>query len=295
MEPKMALDENFAVFILTHGRPDKVKTYKMLKSQGYTGKVYFIIDNEDKRADQYYKNFGDKVIMFDKLAESKRFDTGDNFEDRRTVVYARNASFDIARQLGIEYFLVLDDDYIRFAYKFTSSLEYRDRKCLNLNKLFDIVLEYYKKNKTISTISYAQGGDAFGGELKKIYLKRKAMNSFFCSTSRPFKFVGRINEDVNAYTSEGNRGKLFFMLFSGVVHQTPTQQNAGGMTDVYLNGGTYIKSFYSVMYCPSSVKVSSMSTSNARIHHRIAWKNTVPCILRESIKKQELASNAREA
>ena len=35
---------NFAVFILTHGRPDNVKTIPTLKKCGYTGNIYFIVD-----------------------------------------------------------------------------------------------------------------------------------------------------------------------------------------------------------------------------------------------------------
>ena len=46
---------NFAVFILTHGRPDNVITIKTLRQSGYTGKVYFIIDNEDKKSESQGK------------------------------------------------------------------------------------------------------------------------------------------------------------------------------------------------------------------------------------------------
>ena len=49
--------------------------------------------------------------MFDKLEISKKFDEFDNFDDRRAIVYARNASFEIAKKLGLKYFLQLDDDY----------------------------------------------------------------------------------------------------------------------------------------------------------------------------------------
>ena len=49
---------NFAVFILTNGRPDNVITYKTLERCGYTGKTYIIIDDLDKTKDQYIKNFG---------------------------------------------------------------------------------------------------------------------------------------------------------------------------------------------------------------------------------------------
>ena len=101
---------DFAVFILTHGRPENVVTYKTLKKQGYTGKIYIVIDNEDGKAEEYRKKFGDQVVVFDKLAVSKTFDTADTQTDRRTIVYARNACFDIARDGGVRYFLELDDD-----------------------------------------------------------------------------------------------------------------------------------------------------------------------------------------
>ena len=99
--------DNFAVFIMSHGRPDHIKTLKALQKGHYTGKTYIVIDNEDDTAGEYRKLYGNQVIEFDKLAVSKTFYTADNFDDRRAVVYARNACFDIAERLGIEYFLEL--------------------------------------------------------------------------------------------------------------------------------------------------------------------------------------------
>ena len=58
---------------------------------------------------------------------------------------------------------------------------------------------------------------------------------------------------------------------------------AGGMTDIYRSAGTYMKSFYTVMYQPSSVKISTLR--GTRIHHLVQWNRTVPCILAESFKK----------
>lgn len=112
------------------------------------------------------------------------------------------------------------------------------------------------------------------------------MNSFVCSTERPFKFIGRINEDVTTYTTLGSRGALFFTLPNACLHQLVTQQNKGGMTDAYLQSGTYIKSFYSVMYSPSCVKVHMMGDVNMRLHHQIKWANAVPKIIREELKKK---------
>ena len=56
---------DFCVFILTHGRPDKVYTYETLKKSGYEGPLFLVIDNEDKTADRYVEKFGaDSVIVF---------------------------------------------------------------------------------------------------------------------------------------------------------------------------------------------------------------------------------------
>lgn len=64
----MARDKkNFAIFILTHGRPDNVITLESLRKANYSGKTYFIIDNEDTQAQTYIDKFGaNNVFMFDK-------------------------------------------------------------------------------------------------------------------------------------------------------------------------------------------------------------------------------------
>lgn len=57
------------------------------------------------------------------------------------------------------------------------------------------------------------------------------------------------------------------------------------MTEVYLNQGTYVKSFYTVMLNPSAVKINLMGNKDKRLHHKILWKNAVPKILSENYKK----------
>lgn len=289
------MNDNFAAFILTHGRPGNVKTYDTLIKCGYTGKIYIIIDNEDKTADEYRKRFKDKVVVFDKLAISKTFDTGNNFDDRRAVVYARNACWQIAKDLGIDYFLQLDDDYTTFEYKFSPTLLFKQKVVKDLDRLFSITLDYYKSIDAVS-IAYAQGGDLFGGgkstNLKKLWLKRKCMNTWFCDTSKPFAFVGSMNEDFSTSVIIGNRGGLLFTMFNVAINQLATQAASGGMSELYLDSGTYLKSFYTVMYAPSCTKVYMMGgygeTAHKRLHHKVSWENAVPCVISESHKKAEI-------
>ena len=281
--------DNFAVFILTHGRPNKVATYDTLRRRGYTGPVYIIIDNEDKTADKYRERFGDQVIVFDKAAIAKTFDEGDNFNDRRAVIYARNASFEIARELGLEWFLQLDDDYNGFEYRINNEGQYPKGYRMvqgTLGGIFAAYLDYFKAIDAKS-IAMAQGGDFFQGE-REMYFprrKRKCMNSFFCSVNRPFHFVGRVNEDVNTYVWFQMLGNLFLTVPFASVKQLQTQSQTGGMTEMYLDSGTYIKTFYTIMYAPSCTRVGLMGEVGRRLHHSITWDHAVPCIVGEDLRK----------
>lgn len=277
--------EDFAVFILTHGRPNHVITYKTLEKQGYTGKLFLILDNEDETAEEYEAKFGkEKIIVFDKQEIASRIDTGDLSEDRRTIVYARNACFEIAAKMGLRYFLQLDDDYTNFRYRYEEGGKLRARHINDLDKLFSYMIDFLNESGAL-TVAFAQGGDFVGGvgnDFFKKRIKRKAMNTFFCDVEKPFEFMGRINEDVNMYTLLGNRGELILSVADAQMNQLPTQSNKGGMTDVYLDKGTYLKSFYSVMYSPQCVKIANLGS---RIHHRISWEHCTPKILSERWKQ----------
>lgn len=277
----------FAAFILTHGRPDNVVTYKTLQRCGYTGDVYIVIDNEDKTEDEYRRIFGDKVVVFDKLKKSKEFDTADLSEERRAIVYARNACFDIAEDLGLDYFLELDDDYTSFMYRWIEKGKFCSKEIKDLDSIIDGFIEFMENTPTKS-IAFAQGGDFIGGADNgrfKEGLLRKCMNSFFCSTKRKFDFLGRVNEDVNTYTCLGQRGDLFFTYTGIMLNQKQTQSNKGGMTDLYLDSGTYVKSFYSVIFSPSCVKISMMGDKHKRVHHKVNWNSCCPKILNEKWRK----------
>lgn len=284
---KMRTD--FVAFILTHGRPEKVHTIQALKNAGYTGKIILVIDNEDKKAEEYYRMYGhENVEMFDKLKKSTEFDTIDRGTDRRAIVYARNACFDIAEKLGYKYFLELDDDYTNFRQRFVKENgEFGSWYLKDFDAVVDCMIEFLETSGAL-TVAFAQTGDFIGGSGSKVFkdkLARKAMNSFFCKTENRFDFIGRINEDVNTYVNLGSKGYLFFTVSDMSLDQTQTQANSGGMTELYLNAGTYVKSFFTVISNPSSVKLYTVGARHKRIHHSINWEYAVPKIISGSYKK----------
>jgi hypothetical protein len=282
--------EDFCALILTHGRPDRVFTLRMLEEFGYTGKVFLVVDDEDASADEYRRLHGDKVLTFSKREAAAYTDDGDNFPGRRGVVYARNASFDLARSVGCRYFIQLDDDYTGLYFRFGPDQKYGAWRAECLDDILEAFLEYFETIPALS-ICFSQGGDHIGGAQgsfgEEITARRKAMNTFICDVQRPFRFMGRINEDTSCYVEAGRRGELFLTVPSVQVNQKQTQQNPGGLTEIYLDAGTYVKSFYSVMYAPSCVKVADMGETERRIHHKIDWPSTAVQIVRERHRKGE--------
>lgn len=282
---------NYAVFILSHGRPDKIITYDYLRRSGYTGEIFIICDDEDSTLDRYKELYGKNVIVFNKDNYSKRFDSMDNFQNKKVIVYARNACNDIARSLGLDYFFEYEDDYTGFYFRYIEGDSLRAQRILNLDLVFSLMIKCLEKTKS-DTLAFAQGGDFIGGSanFKKQAFKRKAMNSFVFKVEKNPKnditFVGRMNDDVNTYLSLGKTGSLFFQIPLINIVQLMTQSNSGGNTEIYKDFGTYVKSFYSVMIAPYCCKIKMMGTVNKRIHHSINWNLAVPKIIEESYKKR---------
>ena len=283
--------DSFAAFILTHGRPDNVKTYETLRARGYTGSIYLIVDDMDEALPRYQQQYGDQVLIFDKQAAAEAVDTGDNLQRLDTVLFARHACFKLAQELGLSHFIQLDDDYTYFEYRFDHRLNYATgRGVYSLDRIFGALVDLLETSGA-ATIALAQGGDFIGGRHNSRFgkmpaLRRKAMNSFVCRADRPVDFVARMNDDVTTYVVGGSRGELFFTVNQVSLTQTTTQQNTGGLTQMYLDAGTYTKSFYTILFHPSSVHIQAMGDKHMRLHHSIQWKNTTPMILSEAHRKE---------
>lgn len=281
--------DDFVALILSHGRSDRVKTYKALRKHGYTGPIRVVVDNKDKELSEYCHRFGDECIVFDKDEAAKDVDLADNFSGTDCVIFARNQCHALVKRLGFRYFVELDDDYSYFSFKFNSDLRFQSTKIKDLDAVFSAMVAFLETTRA-DCICMAQEGDFIGGypgspNSRAIYLRRKIMNTFVCDVERPFQFFGRINEDTTAYALGGLQGKLFFTINFASVAQAQTQQSAGGLTDVYRRLGTYVKSFYSVMYCPSAVIVKDMGNTDRRIHHKVSFNNCAPKLISEKWRK----------
>lgn len=273
---------DFAVFIITHKRPDNQLTLETLKKGNYTGKVYFIVDDEDDTLDKYISKYGkENVKVFHK---SEWFDIGDNLKDHKGVPeYARNECFRIAKELGLKYFVQLDDDYSSITYRYIKGGELKSKNVNNFNELFEAMCRFLKL-KQIYCVAFGVQGDFIGGIHGKYKngLYRNARNSFFCKTEQPFEFLGRINEDVTTPAYNNMLGRLFFTTLDVCVTLYDHEKNSGGSTDQYKEVNTYWNYFYPVLWCPSAIYIKE---ARGEFIKHIRWKNLLPQIVSSRWKK----------
>lgn len=281
------MNEKFGVFILTHGRADRVYTYNTLRKQGYTGEIELLIDDEDSERDEYIKAYGDKVNIFCKEEWRLKTDVMDTFKRRDVVVFARNAVFEIAKAKGYKYICVLDDDYTSFEYRWISENKLKVKKTKSLDKVFAAAIDFLKTSKA-KCYAFAQAGDLIGGAKNKRFhdrVMRKIMNTYFFDVDEPVVFSGTIDEDMVASLRCGLSGDLLLSSVDMTIVQKKTQSNKGGLTDVYLDFGTYTKSFYAVMMNPSVCKIAMMGDKHMRIHHRVKYDGVAPMIISGRYRK----------
>ena len=280
--------KDYAVFILSHGRAKEIKTVKTLKKFGYTGEWFVVIDDLDKQR-WLYENKFDKnhLIIFDKKKVAKQTDTGDNSDELNVGVFARNFIIDEAGRRGYDYHVQLDDDFTGFSLRYIKGDKIASKRCSDIDKLFDSVIEYLKQTK-FQVLSFALSSDYLGGVNNKKYFKGmfpKTMGTFFIKTKGCKKFCMRMNDDVTTGALYNHQGMLYRTISMVQTETQATQTMNGGMTEVYRNSGTYRKAFYSVMCLPSSAKISAMGIVDFRIHHRIEWETCTPKIVSERYKK----------
>jgi hypothetical protein len=274
--------EDFGIFILSHGRPaEAARTIRALTKARYSGRWWIVLDTGDTTAPDYAARWGaDRLLTFDKDQIAQTFDLADNGGPRGVIVYARNAAAHLAADLGLTYYMQLDDDYNYFAYRVPRGATLDYAFIYHLDDVLAALVDFLDTSGAL-TVAMAQGGDFIGGVhgLWQRGVSRKAMNTFIARVDRPIRFVGRINEDVNTYVWRGSQGDLFLTVTDVSIEQPDTQSQRGGMTAAYVDGGTYVKSFYTVMHHPSGVKVGTLGETSHRLHHHINWNNTVPKII----------------
>lgn len=275
--------DDLAVFILTHGRANSQKTLQTLKKCGYTGKTYLIIDDEDEQQDEYCSLYKDAVIKFSKKEIEYTFDTMTSIKEYRSVVYARNAAYSIAKVMGIKWVFVCDDDISGFSYRVIKSGKLGSFDIKNFDDLLLLMCEIADKGN-ICIFSFSQAGLYIGGA-NETYLKgshRNISQAMLLNTDNPIKFRGLFSEDLHASLDAGIQGKTAIATTMVQIHSPTRGTNKGGLFDLYKDGGTYVRTFFTILAYPNVAKIT---IKNGEFKPTFNHSAFVPLILSERWKK----------
>lgn len=276
--------DDFAVFILSHGRAEKCLTLETLRRCGFTGKVFIVIDDEDEQKADYFSNYGsDIVVEFCKKDYVSSVDTITIVDNPASPTFARNAVCDIAKQHGVKYFGMFDDDLTNFLYRYNDSGSLRKKDISDLDKIFEYMLDFMDISNA-DCFAFTNAGGLIGGVSGRFSegLRRQAAATFIIRTESYAPFVGVYNEDMNYSLLKARKGQLVFELTKIAFYTCERGDNSGGLHDLYASKDWYFINFHSVVCLPDVCKIQPRN-GNAKL--KINWVCSIPQIISGRWKK----------
>lgn len=252
--------DDFAVFICTHGRPDKQLTLDYLLSAGYTGKYYLVLDDQDETIQQYIDNYGpEHLLVFDKNHYINTTEVGSNNPPFKCIVYAKNAVEDIARDMNLSAFMVSDDDNLKLRYRYPE----KDKlKTLDVKHNLDSVFEAYidvmlESHMTATAFGFAQfyfaGSGSFSPE--RFQKLRVPYNMVFRNASIPIKWKSAFGEDIVTALMYEKTGQFWTALPYVQIETEPVGKAvSGGMASTYQSMNSMKLAMYDFMFLPTATR-----------------------------------------
>lgn len=272
------------IFIPSYHRSDNLKTVNYFLKLGWIpDKIHVFIDNETDDIADYGRLADDKgfqLHVFDMKEARERYDYIHRpSESRRSAGQARNMFYDKAKELGIEFYMVQDDDTNDYQIKWFG--EYvRMANFDDVNSTFEAVKGFmYKRH--IGLFGVSQTGDFIGGTNRKL-LRNKVMNTTFVLTKYIYRGEkGVQDDDTSMFAGIMNEGLFTGSMGDGLVlNQTQSAKAKGGLTDLYKECKLLNKALVCPIQFPSAIVAEKQKKNGGRLHHRIKSKYLYPKILK---------------
>lgn len=262
--------DDFAIFICTHGRPDKQLTLKALLESNYTGKYYLVLDDTDKTIQRYIDNYGaDKIIVFDKNHYINTVDTASNNPSYKCILYAKCAVEDIAKELNLSCFVIADDDLITFYLRWAEGKVLRSSKIYNMDKVLENIADFVIENNT-TLVGIGHGGIYFEGA-------SVMQNSNIINLCSPYNFIVRNTKCPVSWTSWFGEDDVTTIFYSSRGHKVlllpqmqlvivPSGSEAeAGMQEVYQNNSRFTLMFYIFMHNPTGIDLTIKTDRKTKV------------------------------
>lgn len=293
--------KDFAIFILTHGRPNKQLTYESLKTANCTMPIYFVLDNTDNTIQEYIDTYGaENIIIFDKNYYLNSVDVGTNKPSAKCILYAKCAVEDIAKSMNLKYFVIADDDLTDFRFRFPDkhNKQLNSWRITDMDKVLSEMIGFLDLGDLVS-LGLCEHNFFFAGV--KNY--DDAHKQKLCDLRIPHQFILRnIRYAVN-WVSYFGEDDITAMLYNSVrpwykfpVLQLFTEPIGGysetvdGMAETYNEMSDFTRCMFFKMYRPDCVTIKKMYSRSRKdsIWTKVIIKNNAfPRIISGRYKKLE--------
>jgi hypothetical protein len=272
------------IFIPSYHRPENQKTVKYYLKQGYEpSKLHVFLDSEADDIELYKSILlpqGVNVFVFDMSEARRRYDYVHRASvSLRSAGQARNMMQDYAKDNGIDFYMVSDDDTDHYQMR----VKGRYTRMAGLDDLlyyFRMVEDFMRRNR-IGLFGLSQTGDLYSQEELKV-IRWKVMNTTFYLM--PYIYRGERgvqDDDTSLFTGVYNEGLFTGSLASGLVlKQTPSATAQGGLTDLYNECKLLNKSLVCPIQFPSAIWAEKQVMNGGRIHHHINKRYLAPCLIK---------------
>lgn len=283
----------FAVFILSHSRASRVETYNTLRSAGYTGKIYIVVDDEDPQLSTYkdrFENSDDytELLVFGKQPMIDIADTVYPEKKRSSALYARNFIENMAEIFRLDTFAMMDDDITSLRFRW---IEDGSVKSHTVNSTMDKVFEYYSQyiiDAEIATASFPYSMFYVSGTSgldKKITESRHTYQIHIRNTNFPVDWVSVINQDTITQLQTMQVGYIWWSIPYLVFDAEPMNSKSGGLKSVYDSIKDFDMAFLAVISNPSCCKVAYSSGPRSTMQIKEDKHTSYPMIVSERYMK----------
>lgn len=282
---------DFAIFICTHGRPDKQLTYEALKKSGYTGKIYLVLDDTDVTIQQYIDNYGpEHIVIFDKNHYiNSCVDTGDVEGHYKCILYAKMAVEDIAKDFNLSAFMLVDDDITNFRYRYPYFDKCASIKMKNMDDCLEIYIDFLLEN-AFTAVGFGSPSTYFSGVRSfdpTAFLRyRGVFQVYLRNVSKPVIWINWYGEDNITLLQSSISGNLWLQIpyieYECVEIGDITKD--GGMVDIYKSSNLFKLNQNVKRNFPGMVTLRLYTKTHKWLITREA-KKCFPCIVSSYYRK----------
>ncbi len=278
---------NFAVFIISHGRPDRQHTLKTLRRGGYTGRIILVLDDEDSTYEEYKANDAE-IIQFSKLRFMVIADTVEREKRDASAVYARNAVEAFAKELRLDTFLMIDDDITGLRYRW---IENGSVKSLAVKGGLDKVFEYYSQYMLDTgiactsfpfTMFYIAGTHDLE---RRITEYRHTYQIHIRNAHKEVEWTGTINHDTITQLLTMKRGYIWWSIPHLVFDAKPMNSESGGLKEVYDTIGDFNMAFLAMITSPDCCSIVPSKGGRSSLQIKENKLTSYPMIVSQEYKK----------